>query len=86
MTLMVFLKKYKKNDFEKNQQTTKKHAKLPSRQRVKWTLFFRDLAARNCLVGDKNSVKISDFGLTGKDEVYVMSCMRIVFVFQGFGS
>ena len=37
-------------------------------------------------MGDKNSVKISDFGLTGKDEVYVMSSMRIVFVFQGFGS
>ena len=34
-TLMIFLKEFFKNvDFEKNQQTTKKHAKLPSRQRV----------------------------------------------------
>ena len=32
---MAFLKEFfKKVDFEKNQQTTKKHAKLPSRQRV----------------------------------------------------
>ena len=32
---MVFLKEFfKKDDFEKNQQTTKKHAKLPSMQRV----------------------------------------------------
>ena len=34
-TLMVFLKEFfEKVDFEKNQQTTKKHEKLPSRQRV----------------------------------------------------
>ena len=33
---MVFLKEFfEKVDFEKNQQTKKKHAKLPSRQRVK---------------------------------------------------
>ena len=33
---MVFLKEFfKKVDFGKNQQTTIKHAKLPSRQRVK---------------------------------------------------
>ena len=32
---MVFLKEFfKKVDFEKNQQTTNKYAKLPSRQRV----------------------------------------------------
>ena len=35
-TLLVFLKEFfEKVDFEKNQQTTKKHAKLPRRQRVK---------------------------------------------------
>ena len=34
--LMVFLKEFfKKVDFEKNLQTTKKHPKLPSRQRAK---------------------------------------------------
>ena len=34
-TLMVFLKEVlEKLDFKKNQQTTKKHAKLPGRQRV----------------------------------------------------
>ena len=34
-TLMVFLKEFfKEVDFEKNQQTTKKPEKLPSRQRV----------------------------------------------------
>ena len=33
--LMVFLKEFfQKNNFEKNQQTTKKHEKLPSRQWV----------------------------------------------------
>ena len=37
---MVFLKKiYDKVDFEKNQQTTKKPEKLPSRQRFKLTLY-----------------------------------------------
>ena len=34
-TLMVFLEEiFKKVDFEKNKQMTKKHVKLPSRQRV----------------------------------------------------
>ena len=44
---MVFLKEFfeKKNDFEKidfekNQQTAKKHAKLPSRQSVAATAVF----------------------------------------------
>ena len=37
-------------------------------------------------MGDKNSVKISDFGISGKDEVYIMSSMRFVLVSQGFGS
>ena len=39
LTLMVFLKEFfKKVDYEKNQQTTKKHVILPSRQRVNsWT-------------------------------------------------
>ena len=27
-------------------------------------MFNRDLAARNCLVGDTNIVKISDFGMS----------------------
>ena len=36
LTLMVFLKEFfKKVDFEKNQQTTKKHEKLPRMQRAK---------------------------------------------------
>ena len=34
-TLIVFLEEFfEKTDFEKNQQTTQKHAKLPSMQRV----------------------------------------------------
>ena len=46
--LMVFLKEFfQKVDFEKNQQTTKKHEKLPSRQWVKlWKTqmnFFQNL-------------------------------------------
>ena len=39
-TPMVFLKEFfEKVDFEKKEQMTKKHEKLPSRQRVK-TIFF----------------------------------------------
>ena len=35
-TLMVFMKEFfEKADFEKNQQTTKKHEKFPSMQKVK---------------------------------------------------
>ena len=37
---MVFLKEFfEKVDFEKNQQTTQKHGKLPSMQRDKWHIF-----------------------------------------------
>ena len=37
LTLWVFLKEFfEKVYFEKNQQTTKKHGKLPSMQRVMW--------------------------------------------------
>ena len=37
LTLVVLWKEFfKKVDFEKNQQMTKKHEKLPIRQRVKW--------------------------------------------------
>ena len=40
-TLMVFLKEFlKKVDFEKNRHTTKKYAKIPSRQRVILTLVY----------------------------------------------
>ena len=36
LTLMIFLNEFfEKVDFEKSQQMTKKHAKLPSRDRVK---------------------------------------------------
>ncbi len=35
-------------------------------------LFFRDLAARNCLVGEDHLVKVADFGLARlmKDDTY----------------
>ena len=36
-TLIVFLKEFFEKSDLKNQQTTKKHEKLPSRQRVKLT-------------------------------------------------
>ena len=40
LTLIVYPKESsKKVDFENNQQTTKKHEKLPSRQRVKENVY-----------------------------------------------
>ena len=36
-------------------------------------MFSRDLAARNCLVGKDNVVKISDFGMSREEEEYTVS-------------
>lgn len=36
-------------------------------------LFYRDLAARNCLVDDNEVVKISDFGMSREQQQYVVS-------------
>ena len=35
---------------------------------------YRDLAARNCLVGDEDAVKIADFGMSREDEggIYIV--------------
>jgi len=33
----------------------------------------RDLAVRNCLVGEKNVVKISDFGMSREEQEYIVS-------------
>ena len=35
-------------------------------------IFCRDLAARNCLVGHKNIIKISDFGMSRQEELYTI--------------
>lgn len=34
-------------------------------------IFYRDLAARNCLVGENNVVKLSDFGMSRETLEYV---------------
>lgn len=34
-------------------------------------LCFQDLAARNCLIGFENIVKISDFGMSREEEEYI---------------
>ena len=59
---MVFLKEFfKKIDFEKNQQTTKKHEKLPSRQRVKNTIL--DLVSALCGYHFQNPLPSFENGL-----------------------
>ena len=47
-TQMVFLKEFfEKNDFEKNQQTTKKHEKFPKGQSVKHVRLLKNKMTNN---------------------------------------
>ena len=38
----------------------------------------RDLSARNCLVGENDLVKISDFGMSREGGIYVVSGPRLL--------
>ena len=58
---MVFLKEFfEKVDFEKNQQTSKKRAKLPIRQRVMTDMFL--------FTGDETVVKSDEIRVLGRFE------------------
>ena len=57
-TSMIFLKEFfEKDDFEKNQQTTKKHAKLPRMQRIKKKILLTEELSSSMLSGLRGEKK-----------------------------
>uniref|UniRef100_K1R927 Tyrosine-protein kinase Fps85D n=1 Tax=Magallana gigas TaxID=29159 RepID=K1R927_MAGGI len=72
-SLLRYLKDYKHALTKKLQITMCKDAAEGMAYLESKRCIHRDLATRNCLVGDNSAVKISDFGLSREEEVYLMA-------------